>query len=72
MQRQIQIAIDDDIVLEVLYNISCSYMRATMVDPEEHPECEIESVSYAGIEIDDYDSEIIETACWEHDESFYH
>lgn len=51
--------------VEITYNISGEHYAATLIDPEENPECEVEQVLYQGHRLD-FDRDHIEHLCWEH------
>jgi len=65
-EHEIEIG-DETIMVDITYNISGHMYPATLTDPAEYTECEIEQVAYRGILLD-YDSDAIETLCWEHAE----
>jgi len=58
-----------ELELDVDYQVTGKYRPATMMDPEEHPELEVHSISYQGIEVPYWMFSIlldeVTAACWE-------
>lgn len=63
----------DEITIDVEYKIWGKHRRSTMIDPEEFPEIEIQSITLNGIEFDPPDDELgkIEEECWSEASSNY-